>query len=467
MAKKYYETLGVSEKETPEEIKKSYRKLAIRWHPDKWSNKTLKEREQANEKMQELNKAFEILGDPELRKRYDAGETDFTDYTDDYERTKNTKQEELRKQEELLRAQSEIIGIQEKIWLLNAKHLDRSMTATDISAAFCFSFPRVRKENLDPKFWQPYQDWNEKVWEMEITISGNKDRSDELKNFKEEMVKAIKEAETALKIREENEKRREKEDGVNSGLNRARTDAFRYIEKEINEKGLKIQDLGQYSNYKGRINNLNKVYEIRDLREEVLNSISKLGKKPRQPDDRRYPPRDPRENPNYPPKPNPDPRFPDKPDKPKYDEPKEKEKKEEIETEKIDNFLSGFRDNKYDNWTHQELVDEIKREQLNNASLQKLVSLSEIRIEELEEEVRELKAELPQTDKIREGISKKEKQLNQWKQSRITLSSLANNNNNNNNNNNPWPIMPIIGGIGIIALLGLITYKLSRKRIRR
>ena len=37
----------------------------------------------------------------------------------------------------------------------------------------------------------------------------------------------------------------------------------------------------------------------------------------------------------------------------------------------------------------------------------------------------------------------------------------------NNNNNNPWPITPIVFSISLIALLGLIVYKLSRKRIRR
>jgi len=40
-------------------------------------------------------------------------------------------------------------------------------------------------------------------------------------------------------------------------------------------------------------------------------------------------------------------------------------------------------------------------------------------------------------------------------------------NNNNNNNEKPFPILPVIGAIGIIALSGLIAYKLSRKRIRR
>jgi len=58
-------------------------------------------------------------------------------------------------------------------------------------------------------------------------------------------------------------------------------------------------------------------------------------------------------------------------------------------------------------------VEEIKREQLNNASLQKLVSLSATRIQELEEEVLELKAQIPQTQKTRQDIFKREKQINQ------------------------------------------------------
>src|SRR6266487_4053434 len=122
-----------------------------------------------------------------------------------------------------------------------------------------------------------------KVVEMPITIPKGKQRSEELKNFKEEVVKAIKEAETALKIREENEKKdrenRERQnqgDRVSSQLNQVRTDAFGYIEREMTEKGLKNGDLGKYADYKDKINNLDKVWKIRDLREEVLNSISKL-----------------------------------------------------------------------------------------------------------------------------------------------------------------------------------------------
>ena len=90
---------------------------------------------------------------------------------------------------------------------------------------------------------------------MEITIFKGKDRSEELKNFKEEIVKAIKEAEVTLKIREENKKKNEND----SELNQARKDAFGYIEKEMNEKGLKIEDLGQYSNYQEKINSLGEV----------------------------------------------------------------------------------------------------------------------------------------------------------------------------------------------------------------
>ncbi len=64
--KDYYKTLGVSKNATQDEIKKAYRKLAIKYHPDK--NKGDKAKE---EKFKEISEAYEVLGDPEKRKKYD------------------------------------------------------------------------------------------------------------------------------------------------------------------------------------------------------------------------------------------------------------------------------------------------------------------------------------------------------------------------------------------------------------
>ncbi|MEZ4958406.1 MAG: DnaJ C-terminal domain-containing protein [Saprospiraceae bacterium] len=64
--KDYYDTLGVDKNATEKEIKKAYRKLANRYHPDK--NQGDKSSE---EKFKEINEAYEVLGSAEKRKKYD------------------------------------------------------------------------------------------------------------------------------------------------------------------------------------------------------------------------------------------------------------------------------------------------------------------------------------------------------------------------------------------------------------
>lgn len=72
MSKNYYDILGVSKSASEQEIKKAYRKLAAKWHPDKWGNKSESERNEAEAKFKEINEANECLSDPEKRKHYDA-----------------------------------------------------------------------------------------------------------------------------------------------------------------------------------------------------------------------------------------------------------------------------------------------------------------------------------------------------------------------------------------------------------
>src|SRR5471032_1679243 len=64
--KDYYETLGVARTASPEEIKKAFRALARLHHPDVAKNKAAGEA-----KFKEINEAYEVLGDPEKRQKYD------------------------------------------------------------------------------------------------------------------------------------------------------------------------------------------------------------------------------------------------------------------------------------------------------------------------------------------------------------------------------------------------------------
>ncbi len=68
MADEFYKTLGVSKKATDEEIKKAYRKLARKYHPDRNPDDPT-----AEEKFKEISAAHDVLGDPGKRKEYDSG----------------------------------------------------------------------------------------------------------------------------------------------------------------------------------------------------------------------------------------------------------------------------------------------------------------------------------------------------------------------------------------------------------
>ena len=72
MAKRdYYEVLGVDKGASEGDIKKAYRKAAMKYHPDKFANASDAEKKDAEEKFKEINEAYQILSDPQKKQQYD------------------------------------------------------------------------------------------------------------------------------------------------------------------------------------------------------------------------------------------------------------------------------------------------------------------------------------------------------------------------------------------------------------
>ena len=67
----YYEVLGVSKDATDTEIKKAYRKKAMKYHPDKYSQASDEEKHEAEKSFKEINDAYQVLSDKQKRTQYD------------------------------------------------------------------------------------------------------------------------------------------------------------------------------------------------------------------------------------------------------------------------------------------------------------------------------------------------------------------------------------------------------------
>ncbi len=85
----YYQVLGVDKKASQDDIKKAFRKLARKYHPDLNPNDST-----AKDKFQAINEANEVLSDPEKRKKYDEyGE--HWKHADEFEAQKRARQERV------------------------------------------------------------------------------------------------------------------------------------------------------------------------------------------------------------------------------------------------------------------------------------------------------------------------------------------------------------------------------------
>lgn len=71
MEKNYYDILGVSKDASKDDIRKAFKKLSVKYHPDKHINDSEEDKQKAEDKFKEINEAYEVLSDDQKRQEYD------------------------------------------------------------------------------------------------------------------------------------------------------------------------------------------------------------------------------------------------------------------------------------------------------------------------------------------------------------------------------------------------------------
>lgn len=71
--KDFYKILNAARDASDSEIKKNYRKAALKWHPDRHANSTDEKKKEAEKLFRDINLAYEVLSDPEKKRKYDSG----------------------------------------------------------------------------------------------------------------------------------------------------------------------------------------------------------------------------------------------------------------------------------------------------------------------------------------------------------------------------------------------------------
>uniref|UniRef100_A0A6U0NAU2 J domain-containing protein n=1 Tax=Prasinoderma coloniale TaxID=156133 RepID=A0A6U0NAU2_9VIRI len=92
--KDYYKVLEIARTASAADIKKAYRRMATRWHPDKNQDNL----EEASRHMQEINEAHEVLSDADVRARYDRGEDVSNRAQEESQRQAQTQQQHMFRQ---------------------------------------------------------------------------------------------------------------------------------------------------------------------------------------------------------------------------------------------------------------------------------------------------------------------------------------------------------------------------------